>query len=198
MVKTGVMLIVVIIAHIAFADIAIDFSNSQGFLEHSGTSGSPTAETILEQGVLVQLIWAPTTNSYRSGWWKPGISPIEEILIGDGNTTLPSGIFDFGRVLIDSTDTGGIDPHTGYVYARVADNNAPFVGDWYTDFGILSPTTPYDPNDPASVYGLINDRGNYQALDMTIPIPEPSTLGLFCIFGASMFLLRNKTEKTNR
>tara|TARA_E500000178_G_C17016809_1_gene753418 strand:+ start:682 stop:1275 length:594 start_codon:yes stop_codon:yes gene_type:complete len=194
--KTNVIIALVAIASIATADISVETLSNVGLLKAGETA--PSGTTVLDSGVLVQLVWTASSDGYQSGGLEADLANDGEIILTSGAADQSWGRFNFGGALYTDSDVGGADVNSGYFFARVFDSAAPAVGASFVEFGRQGPAlSEFDAQNAATAYtGNMNDLGNWAAIDSqgTTVIPEPATIGLLGIASAGLFAARRKTQ----
>lgn len=200
--KMLAIIVGVAIAGGAVADISVDLFNSTGFLKAGFPSGSPSGESILPTGTLVQLIWKADNTGYQSDDLSLSLLNVGEVELFRGNANDDWGKFQLGSVLKGDADVGG-DITAGYFYARIFDSVDGAAGSSFLEMGIegtgvAGGLTTFASQDPTTGYSdSLNDLGAWVSLDAqgTTVIPEPATIGLMGIAGLGMFLARRKARR---
>lgn len=198
--KSIVLLVCLLAAGVALADLDIEFNNN-------GTAVALTDGATPVDQALVQLIWASTSPVAQAG--SDATLGSGEFLLSDYLTASGSaGTFD-PKVVTTYLDAnvGNNDVNNGYFFVRIFDNSAKAEGAWYLQFNLAGPSlTEYDVEPRPTQYitgNMIDDAvggsGQFIALNDSNfghqAIPEPAVAGLIGIFGAGMIFARRMFSK---
>ena len=151
----------------AFADIGVNFgANSSPILKAGETE--VTSETVLDDNVLVQLLWSDSMVDYQSAGGIDSSLTRENEFVLETNTINQYGTFSATTVSVfTDSDVGGADINAGYIYARIFDSAVPSFGSYYLEMGIQGfGLFEYDFLQPSSIYtDDFNDFGSIVAID---------------------------------
>ena len=151
----------------AFADIGVNFgANSNPILKAGETE--VTSETVLDDNVLVQLLWSDSMVDYQSAGGIDSSLTRENEFVLETNTINQYGTFSAPTVSVfTDSDVGGADINAGYIYARIFDSAVPSFGSYYLEMGIQGfGLFEYDFLQPSSIYtDDFNDFGSIVAID---------------------------------
>lgn len=178
--KTLAVLVTVIVAGVATADIAINWRNLQGVEYNGGGSGdfllteTMTYQLILSSGPIV----ADVTAAYALN--------AGETLIATANTASGfAGTFDAGVEIFGAADEVAT---PGYLFVRAYNDNDLTFG----HLGIIDndgSITDYDSGLAASIYDADLVTGGEINNGFQV-VPEPATVGLFGLGALSAWFIR--------
>lgn len=151
----------------AFADVAINFGATASPILKAGETEA-TLETVLDDDVLVQLVWSSTLVDYQSSTSMDSSLQRTNEFVLETNTENQFGTFSPATVSVfTDADVGGADINAGYIYARIFDSAVPIFGSYYLEMGLQGfGLFEYNVLSPGSIYtDDFNDLGGIVSID---------------------------------
>jgi hypothetical protein len=151
----------------AFADVAINFGATASPILKAGETEA-SLETVLDDDVLVQLVWSSKLVDYQSSTSIDNSLQRTHEFVLETNTENQYGTFSPATVSVfTDADVGGADINSGYIYARIFDSAVPSFGSYYLEMGLQGfGLFEYAIINPGSIYtDDFNDLGGIVSID---------------------------------